>query len=1801
LSIEQSRNSLVNDYSLYIMENVGEPSQILNRRSVKVKVKICSECSYYTHLVENLRAGSDYSVVLSACTIGGCTNSSELSVRMPESAPNLDDLYLKVVNITSKSITLKWTEPTEPNGIITAYKLYINGEMLIYVGLTINFTIENLNPNTQYYIHVECCTRAGCSSTKNRQLIVLTEDSAPEGLIRLEAQTTDSSQIRVKWYWLKSNNSSSSETLKPNGNLIYRVFVSGPFLIEFANHNEAVELKRKNTSFTRLLTLNLLNTTAMNIMYAIIDRILPYSTYELFVNASNSKGFLLSNQVKLRTLKAAPQFALPPQLMSARSRSMRLEWFDPILLNSDDTLVYNQVHYRVKRLWDANGTISEPKWSEQHQSLFAIKTLATNYRLDSLTPYTAYSFRLTITNSYGHTVSDWSEDYLTKEERPELIDKPKVLTYSSDEALISWKPPLRANGIIKSYKIHVYKLNETTNQTILIETVNAKDTVEREILINKLDAFQIYLFSIECCNYLGCTSSTLPTQFESATVVRTLARPPEQLQAPKVNVLSAYSTEINWHMPNKPNGLINYFILERYDHQPPLVHTTDKITLVLRQQKRSIHPKNTTRYRFEPTKFKFIDKNNLESCGNYSYRLIAVNQAGSTRSQWTNASMLASSPYVVSAPQVPFVGIETARFEWTRPLTYCSISKYILVLDGASPTRHSFEVYVNESETVATVSQLKPFTVYSLTLRACVNEEACTESLSKTFKTMGAVPAGLAIPRVRKLSARTAIVEWQEPIAKNGQYINYQLIRKTKRQRDERDTRNAPNHVQIETVYIGKNSYFIDLNLDNSSIVQYKVIYGNEFGNSLSEWSIEIVTPSEGNETSEANGKEECHDDLENKNQKQNNMRILPISLAFKSFSRSPTGCYLHWNSYELDELVKYAMKSFEGDDENMSEADRVIQLNVIKNATISIQVRTLFPNNTCSPIYEQRLTTHSKHSKFVNYLKPSFVYIFRLAIRLQLELIMQTDNLNASIIEKNLILASESSTCSTISIDEAFSDSLSLLANHSSFKKNMLLVSYKLNEKLLQNYDSYRLELLVLANEITTSSNSNSIKSNKSHTITEQSGSVEFGPLVSNVAYAIRLLACFDRDRFKESNYRRSVRFDQLDDILFVDFNCIESNALTYSISTKPPENLSKPILTVLDARSIRIEWNAPLRLNDVSQRITYSLYKRRLEAFNHRLENYECKNEDQQVLQDGYLCCKSAKAGWLEKRVKHGYGDSCCADKPYYAHASVQVCCVGGELQPFYFFSDSNSAVIDAPNQMPSLYATNKCDKPFHDLEYVLLGNLTNFSYVDNGLLASTTYEYKLCARNSYDESCSTAKTTTLPALPCQLAQFEYKIFSEYEVLLKWSKPIVANGPAISYRLYRNSVEIYSGGELSFADKVNKQNKPTNRDNYKAIKYFIEACNSVGCIKGPKTLLVYLKQKPPQGFDAPLVRVINSTVELIWRRPTNPNGLLSKFVVEVEEIDLELEIYFSTNSTLNSHTISVGQSIPAYLFFSYESLVEDESPEYHLRMTDLSAKIHHSFIVSCCNDLGCTKAPSMSFDIDKHSFKLTAYQLLLIDFQKPLVYILNNSAVDVVWQRPKVTGDWTLSLSDISYKFYRNNLVVARVENLADNYDSITYTDSQLIPNTFYSYRIEAHIQNSIKSTESASIRTPPLTFVNQCNQRASSNTFTFKSDYAFVHVLDTLLVEFRVVDSTRILMQYSYSNLTNMFMCVFSGLSRVSLTNVRSSLLSKLFIQSSSGGVQTIDFPYPSDNEKKFMLERKLRLVRLKLVCFNRFLSA
>ena len=228
----------------------------------------------FNTIVKNLTAGTKYYVRVRPFTGGGGTFSNATHVTTHEDVP--DDIPAPtVVALSPYALFVIMLPPDKPNGVITRYELYqdsITNPVLNETQLT-NYTADGFTPYSRHTFRVRACTAQGCAY--GAQAVAFTQEIAPNGTVTLSASVRNATAVNARW----------TRVAVPNGRLFYNLMVNGKFIV-----HGSVELRTEQ----RVETAISVEEAEKDFIY---NGLLPFSTYTFWVNASNSIGFVLSNNV----------------------------------------------------------------------------------------------------------------------------------------------------------------------------------------------------------------------------------------------------------------------------------------------------------------------------------------------------------------------------------------------------------------------------------------------------------------------------------------------------------------------------------------------------------------------------------------------------------------------------------------------------------------------------------------------------------------------------------------------------------------------------------------------------------------------------------------------------------------------------------------------------------------------------------------------------------------------------------------------------------------------------------------------------------------------------------------------------------------------------------------------------------------------------------------------------------------------------------------------------------------------------------------------------------------------------------------------------------------------------------------------------------------------------------------------------------------------------------------------------------------------------------------------------------------
>ncbi|NXH03082.1 USH2A protein, partial [Loxia leucoptera] len=248
------------------------------------------------YVVKDLAVFSAHQFLLTACTLAGCTNSSQVTLFTAQLPPSHVDAPVLTV-LDSRTIHVQWKEPVEVNGILDHYIIYMaTNEQnftkwnVIYnsTELFLDFTIPQLSPGTEYLIKLAACTGGGCSVSEASMAI--TDESTPEGVPAPKAQSYASDSFNISW----------TKPEYPNGIITsYGLYMDGVLL--------------QNSSHLSCYAYGLA----------------PWSLHSFRVQACTAKGCALGPLVEARTMEAAPEGMVDVFTTVDGSKEVQLKWLAP--------------------------------------------------------------------------------------------------------------------------------------------------------------------------------------------------------------------------------------------------------------------------------------------------------------------------------------------------------------------------------------------------------------------------------------------------------------------------------------------------------------------------------------------------------------------------------------------------------------------------------------------------------------------------------------------------------------------------------------------------------------------------------------------------------------------------------------------------------------------------------------------------------------------------------------------------------------------------------------------------------------------------------------------------------------------------------------------------------------------------------------------------------------------------------------------------------------------------------------------------------------------------------------------------------------------------------------------------------------------------------------------------------------------------------------------------------------------------------------------------------------------------------
>ncbi|XP_041646715.1 usherin [Cheilinus undulatus] len=794
-----------------------------------------SSSSQRVFVVDGLSPWSRHVLRLQACTAQGCGKGPMVELRTLEMAPE-GPILLELTNQSSRSLRARWTAPPRPNGNLN-YTLYYkskDGDGVLDGGIAAGswLSVTDLQPYTNYSFWIRGCNTQGCVESLPHS--ITTPPAAPDGLSTPRLAHAARTSLNISW-------SAPTHSNAP-GPLRYSL--------------------QMRTSSNRPVMRILENATDTFSHH--VEGLSPYTQYMFRVVASHTHGQTVGPWATLHTAEDSPGPVDSPAVSGLRPRSVTVTWAPPSLpngvitnytlyLSPNSVSVYNTSTALYSSLASNQGLLSstEQAYFNLGQTLRQTSSLTT-----PVSSHISMSNESRSINGSSNTLHDTGPGFLanpfsilsnniTENNQIESTgvsntsQGPDSISFLSTEPNITGvnisPSPLRPDTEYSATQTkNVPKLDSTDSPIsafFIEDSDSALSTFSVSVPGNttsytfpNLQPYQSYSLKLEVCTVVGCSVSGMSQSF------RTLPAPPEGVPAPHLYSDTPTSVLLSWGAPERSNGPLERWLIERR------VTGTKEVSTV-----GDLPPASPP--------LSFLDSSSaLSPWTSYEYRLVLHNQAGSTTGPWVNITTRPSRPAGLSPPMVKVMGPKSLQVTWSPPLIpNGEIHGYEIRL----PEPRIFHEITDSPELSVTVTDLIPYTNYSITVLACSkgggNVGGCTESLPSLATTLPTSPEGLKPLSVVTISESFLALSWQPPSRPNGPNIRYKLLRRKTHQPLAIATvptvtaMSPPPSEDLHRwlhVYSGTKLFYQDKGLSRFTRYQYQLMVLNDVGHS----SGEIVT-----------------------------------------------------------------------------------------------------------------------------------------------------------------------------------------------------------------------------------------------------------------------------------------------------------------------------------------------------------------------------------------------------------------------------------------------------------------------------------------------------------------------------------------------------------------------------------------------------------------------------------------------------------------------------------------------------------------------------------------------------------------------------------------------------------------------------------------------------------------------------------------------------------------------------------------------------------------------------------------------
>ncbi|XP_015600048.1 Down syndrome cell adhesion molecule-like protein Dscam2 isoform X2 [Cephus cinctus] len=407
----------------------------------------------------------------------------------------------------SRYIKIGWTTSQDGNSPITQYIIEYKTDTEGWHDRTFQSTvpgsqahahISSLRPAVNYHFRIFAENELGRSQASN-VLDVITEGEKPGGPPRnLKVEPISSTEFKVNW--------------DPPDHDLW----NGEILGYHVGYKEHKKIHNYRLTADQYIYRTVEGVSIGNPALGLAKMSMPervyqlknlkkHTRYSIVVQAYNVLGpGPLSPEVVASTLEDVP--SEPPQdvrCTALSSQSLQVSWDPP-----PETKL-NGILKGYKIMWENMDSLTEtPKLNSKNTGVLTIV-------IQGLEKHTNYSIQVSAFTRAGDGVASTPIYCLTEEDLPDMPAGVKAVASSANSVVVSWQPPLHANGVITSYNVHMRPLGHDT-KTYRRPVSPHQTSYQAENLQKR----QQYEFSIAAETLVGEGPQTPPIKISPSNEVR---------------------------------------------------------------------------------------------------------------------------------------------------------------------------------------------------------------------------------------------------------------------------------------------------------------------------------------------------------------------------------------------------------------------------------------------------------------------------------------------------------------------------------------------------------------------------------------------------------------------------------------------------------------------------------------------------------------------------------------------------------------------------------------------------------------------------------------------------------------------------------------------------------------------------------------------------------------------------------------------------------------------------------------------------------------------------------------------------------------------------------------------------------------------------------------------------------------------------------------------------------------------------------------------------------------------------------